>query len=518
MLERRSPWSPGKTAPVVLALIAFSFLAFALPARAAFPGEAGKIAWASNRSGNFDIWVMNGDGSAKTQLTTDPASDYDPTWSASGAKIAFVSSRDGNFEIYTMNADGTGQSRITNNSAHDADPTWSPDGTQIAFASNRDGNFEIYKVNADGTGATRLTNTGAGNGFPSWSPDGTKIAFATDRDGDHEIYKMNPDGSGQTNLTNYPAAEDENPNWTADGRQIGFDANRATSDHDIWKMNADGSGQVAVFTQAISQDLFPAPIPSGGDNGVAQSNATGNDEIWRLNPFVNLSNDPGADQTPDWQPVVTSYPRPRGATPYHISLVPAFKQCTSPNATHAAPISTGSCDPVQQASSYLTVGTPDFNGQKANSLGSVQLKVIPDDTGTPQDESDGAVTVSETDVRCQGTSGGCSGALTDYVGDVLLDVAAQITDRNSGGAVSATTQSYPVRASVPCATTISTSIGSTCSLSSSLNVILGPGAVLRQKRAVWELTQVRLQDGGADGNEVTLADNTVFATGGVFFP
>ena len=58
-------------------------------------------------------------------------------------KIAFQSDRDGNFEIYVMNADGSGQTRLTNNNAEDWEPNWSPDGTKIVFVSNCDGNFEI---------------------------------------------------------------------------------------------------------------------------------------------------------------------------------------------------------------------------------------------------------------------------------------------------------------------------------------------------------------------------------------
>src|SRR5204863_5095230 len=91
-----------------------------------------------------------------------------PSWSPDGAKLAFTSVRDGNWEIYVMNADGSGQTRLTNNAATDDVSAWSPGGAKIAFASNRDGNYEIYVMNADGTGQTRLTNTVADEFSPAW--------------------------------------------------------------------------------------------------------------------------------------------------------------------------------------------------------------------------------------------------------------------------------------------------------------------------------------------------------------
>lgn len=101
-------------------------------------------------------------------------------------KIAFASQRDGNSEIYTMNANGTSQVNISNNPAHDLHPSWSPDGTRIAFQSTRDGDSEIYVMNADGSNQTRLTFNSVGDSDPAWSPDGTKIVFDTD-DGDRPV-------------------------------------------------------------------------------------------------------------------------------------------------------------------------------------------------------------------------------------------------------------------------------------------------------------------------------------------
>ena len=75
-----------------------------------------------------------------------------------------------NFEIYVVNADGSGLTRLTSDSADDFSPAWSPDGSRIAFASDRDGNPDVYVINTDGSGITRLTNNLASDLHPSWSP------------------------------------------------------------------------------------------------------------------------------------------------------------------------------------------------------------------------------------------------------------------------------------------------------------------------------------------------------------
>jgi len=84
-------------------------------------------------------------------------------------RIAFSSDRDGDWEIYVMNADGSGQINLTNEPSTDWFAACSPDGTRIAFPSERDGDWEIYVMNADGSGVTRCTEEPVDDGGPEWS-------------------------------------------------------------------------------------------------------------------------------------------------------------------------------------------------------------------------------------------------------------------------------------------------------------------------------------------------------------
>ena len=167
-----------------------------------------KIAFASDREGrlNFEIFVMNSDGSNQANLTHNPAYDLHPSWAPDGTKLAFVSLRDGNREIYLMDTETLQPVNLTNHPAKDNwRVAWSPDGTKIAFTSNRDGwKREIYVMNTDGSPPVNLTNHPADDLFPSWSPDGTRIVFVSYRDGMGEIYVMDAGGQNPVNLTRHP--------------------------------------------------------------------------------------------------------------------------------------------------------------------------------------------------------------------------------------------------------------------------------------------------------------------------
>ena len=86
------------------------------------------------------------------------------------AGIAFISERDGNLEIYLLDLDTDALTNLTNHPADDNYPTWSPDDSRIAFTTNRDGNSEIYVMDRDGTNPRNLTNHPARDFWPAWSP------------------------------------------------------------------------------------------------------------------------------------------------------------------------------------------------------------------------------------------------------------------------------------------------------------------------------------------------------------
>jgi len=212
-----------------------------------------------------------------------------------------------------------------------------------------------------------------------------------------------------------------------------------------------------------------------------------------------------------------SHVRPVGATPLRVSLVPAFKQCTSANRTHGAPLSFPSCAPPVQASSFVTVGTPDANGAAANSIGSELIKVK---ATSPEAV---LITLTVTDVRCMpGTSASvCSNANAsgppDYTGDIQGNATIRISDHYNGPNLNeaATVQDIPFPFNAPCVSTTDTSIGSTCSATSCPNC--GPPMNLDGLRTVVGITQLQVFDGGPDG-QVSTNDNTLFAVQGLFIP
>jgi Tol biopolymer transport system component len=230
------------------------------PAQFGWTIDSSKIAFASTRDGNPEIYVSDPDGEKAVRLTNNLVSDENPEWSPDRSRLTFDSLRNRNLDVYVMNADGSAQNALTSSGANDRNPSWSPDGRKIAFESDRDGDREIFVMNADGSAQTQMTFNSGEDFDARWSPDSRKLTFTSTRDaGNYEIYSMNADGSAQTRLTNNSAVE-FGPTWSPDGRRIAFHSLRGGQYQNIYMMNADGSN-VTRLTNTQQNDYNPAWAP-----------------------------------------------------------------------------------------------------------------------------------------------------------------------------------------------------------------------------------------------------------------
>jgi Tol biopolymer transport system component len=269
----------------------------------------GKIVFHSNRDGDYEIFVMNGDGSGQTQLTHSDTQEFDPTWSPDGKRIAFTSfpsdfSADG--ELFVMNADGSGLTQVTDNSAQDFGPVWSPDGKRIAFTSDRRGGSEAFVMNADGSGVSQLTHNALVNLVTNWSPNGKQLAYTGYTDGgDSEIFFMNADGTGIVQMThNDVSDEGDHAGWSPDGKLFVFSSDRDGGDLDIFVMKADGTNVTQLTHNDFVTDDDPYWSPDGAHIAF-QSNGTGDEEIYVMNAdgsgITQITNVPWAnDAVPVW--------------------------------------------------------------------------------------------------------------------------------------------------------------------------------------------------------------------------
>ncbi|MGH2808506.1 MAG: hypothetical protein ACRDKT_14660 [Actinomycetota bacterium] len=303
---------------VAAACLAAGVLYVPAPGRAAFPGGNGQIAWAAGNT-RFGIFTMSPDGSGQVAVTTNRF-DTAPDWSADGSRIVFESEGD----IYVMNADGTGRTNLTNTATiDDGSPSWSPDGTRIAYASVRQ-NSDIYVMNADGTGDAQLTSDTRYDDFPEWAPDGSAIAFVAVRlpktgpTTGRGIYVMSPDGSGQTHIAD-TTYNNPNHDWSPDSSRIVYD-----TAFNIWTVNRDGTAPMQMTLDGNSANgvtwspdgtQIAYTSDRGGDWDIYVTSASQQDT--NGTPSVNVTNTRGNDFYPDWgvaRPVPGCDPNQPGTT------------------------------------------------------------------------------------------------------------------------------------------------------------------------------------------------------------
>ncbi len=148
---------------------------YAQPAEAAFPGQNGKIAFSSDRDGNFEIYVMSADGSNAKRISFGEGSYSQPAWSPRGDYIAFTKRAKGGFAIGIMKPDGSGE-RILTEGFHNESPTWAPNGQYIVFFRDPGGQAggKLYMVDITGR-VEQPVPTPSFASDPTWSPLLTEV-------------------------------------------------------------------------------------------------------------------------------------------------------------------------------------------------------------------------------------------------------------------------------------------------------------------------------------------------------
>jgi Tol biopolymer transport system component len=265
------------------------------------------LAFVSTRDGDYAVFAMNEDGNRQVRLTSakgDASSpealffQIDPAWSPNGRLLAFASKRTGTFDIYVMNSDGSGSRQLTSTSADDANPTWSPDGRSIAF--DRGASGRLYVMKADGTGVRRITHDMADETDPAWSPRGDWIAYVRKTPGTdaREIWLVRPDGSGRRRLTSLGATS-ESPAWSPDGRRVAFSSTGGGLKYQIYSVDIDGKG-IRKLTRSSADAFEPAWSPDGKTIAFARGGS-----IVTIDSHGNekeLTDPANNDSSPAWNP------------------------------------------------------------------------------------------------------------------------------------------------------------------------------------------------------------------------
>jgi Tol biopolymer transport system component len=248
--------------------------------------------------GDFEVYVMNADGSNVTQVTHNDVNEFDPIWSPNGNQLAFGRCQ-ATCDVVVINADGSGERVLINDGFPSA---WSPNGKRIAFGRCQ-ATCDVVVINADGSGERVLIT----DGFPTaWSPNGKWILFQSGRDGNPELYVMNADGTGVTRLTDNPASDEgDRAGWSPDGRRIVFSSRRDGDDLDIFVMNADGTRVRQLTQNDFIEDDDPVWSPDG-KHIAFHSTRDGDEEIFVMNadgsnPIQLTFNEGIFDAVPAWR-------------------------------------------------------------------------------------------------------------------------------------------------------------------------------------------------------------------------
>ena len=193
-----------------------------------------------------------------TRLTYGAWDDVSPALSPDGSQVAFASNRGGTWNLYVLNLDSGETTRVTNSPEYESAPSWSPDGQWLACELYLDENLEIGIVSVtDGNQEPiPLTDEPSTDHSPAWAPDGRHVAFISNRSGDNEVWLADLDKTGEEryiNLSNTPSSAEGHPIWTGDGSKL------------AWTSTAQNIGFSGIYVWNALQPERPATWVGDGD-------------------------------------------------------------------------------------------------------------------------------------------------------------------------------------------------------------------------------------------------------------
>lgn len=234
---------------------------------ASYSPDGTQVLFESNRSGNWDIFVMNADGTMIRRITRDSLEDRRPCWHPNGDEILFESNRSGKFQLYTANLFND-KVEVIHTPALKGEPIfacYSTDGLSIALSEKYQGDSSrLVIIDLQRRIKAELADYGFRTFYPRWSPDAEKILFFSRHETDNkddEIYTINIDGTDRKRLTNWPK-HNFCPSWSPDGLQIAYAQSMEDSRPEIYIMNADGSN-AKQLTSNKDGDTLPNWSPDG---------------------------------------------------------------------------------------------------------------------------------------------------------------------------------------------------------------------------------------------------------------